>query len=383
MFSPISFLGSGGRFDTRHLDDRYRDNDQLVLNRFYRAFPGLKIVPQTRYFKFDFGDPTPQKQHPATTYLKKYKNLIKKGYDKEKAFAVVEAELNTVFESQREDMRVLRGTALAQNGDSYLDRAQRVAELESQLKMRRDEINQEWLKENSAEGRDSIEDVMALPKKNISQNEAFIDYQPVLYQINKSQKALNQRASLTQLHETFLTRTEKLMRMHQQRAHIHDGLKSLTDMEVIQKVTESPTKLKKQAKSFLAHLRNWNIHLDNNGNIVYSRCKSDQVIKSLQKNETIVRVTLMQADLEFEYPQKLEKMMVRSDMLKWLDEEERKLEDLVLKPVYISDNQANLPPMETDGPVLTYEDYYGITDDITKSLTLTRKAQNTTKIPFE
>ena len=49
-------------------------------------------------------------------------------------------------------MRVLRGTALAQNGDSYLDRAQRVAELESQLKMqryirdmpkyeRRDEIN--------------------------------------------------------------------------------------------------------------------------------------------------------------------------------------------------------------------------------------------------
>jgi hypothetical protein len=34
-------------------------------------------------------------------------------------------------------MRILRGAALAQHGDSYLDRAQRVAELESQLKLQR------------------------------------------------------------------------------------------------------------------------------------------------------------------------------------------------------------------------------------------------------
>jgi hypothetical protein len=33
----------------------------------------------------------------------------------------------------------------------------------------------------------------------------------------------------------------------------------------------------------------------------------------------------MQADLEFEYPQKLEKIMVKADLLKWLDEEEEKL----------------------------------------------------------
>ena len=33
----------------------------------------------------------------------------------------------------------------------------------------------------------------------------------------------------------------------------------------------------------------------------------------------------MQADLEFEYPQKLEKMKVKADVLKWLDEEEIKL----------------------------------------------------------
>jgi len=41
------------------------------------------------------------------------------------------------------------------------------------------------------------------------------------------------------------------MRQHQQRSHIHDGLKQLSDAEIIQKVVESPNKLKKNAKGFL------------------------------------------------------------------------------------------------------------------------------------
>ena len=137
MFSPHAFLGSGGRFDTSHLDKKGHQSDIKLANRFYRAFPGLKLLPQTKYYRVDFGNPAPQLVNPIQTYLNKYKQLRKKGYTDEKAFAVVEAELNTVFEGQRDDMRVLRGTALAQHGDSYLDRAQRIAELESQMKMQR------------------------------------------------------------------------------------------------------------------------------------------------------------------------------------------------------------------------------------------------------
>ena len=57
----------------------------------------------------------------------------------------------------------------------------------------------------------------------------------------------------------------------------------------------------------------------------YVRVKNENVINVLKKKESLVKVTLMQADLEFEYPQKLEKLLVRSDLLKWLDEEEDKL----------------------------------------------------------
>jgi hypothetical protein len=37
-------------------------------------------------------------QHPAVTYIKKFKELKKKGYNEQKAFEIVEAELTEVFE---------------------------------------------------------------------------------------------------------------------------------------------------------------------------------------------------------------------------------------------------------------------------------------------
>ena len=98
--------------------------------------------------------------------MRKYKSLCKKGYSEYKAFAIVEKELSEVFEKQRDDMRILRGAALAEYGDSYLDRAQRVAELESKLKLERFvrdipkfERNQDYVGPNE-EGRSRVEDVI-------------------------------------------------------------------------------------------------------------------------------------------------------------------------------------------------------------------------------
>lgn len=47
----------------------------------------------------------------------------------------------------------------------------------------------------------------------------------------------------------------------------------------------------------------------------------------------------MQADLEFEYPQKLEKLMVKADLLKWLDEEEEKLKNIALEEFMETESQ--------------------------------------------
>ena len=71
------------------------------------------------------------------------------------------------------------------------------------------------------------------------------------------------------------------------------------------------------------------------------------MIETLQKQEALVKVTLMQADLEFEYPQKLEKLLVRSDLLRCLDEEEEKLKRSVTETYQIMEQQNNLPGQDS------------------------------------
>ena len=126
-------------------------------------------------------------------------------------------------------------------------------------------------------------------------------------------------------------------------------MKNLSDREIILKVREAPTKLKKSAQTFLKKLRRHNIRLDDNADVDYSGCQNEHVISELKKNDSIIRLTLMQADLEFEYPQKLEKMRIKGDILKLVEEEEAKLKSI-----------AQLKEMEEmSKKVLTYEEYYG------------------------
>lgn len=62
---------------------------------------------------------------------------MNKGYTEQKAFEKVESELAQAINQQKEELRVLRGLALNQYGSSsYLDRFQKVAELESSLKVK-------------------------------------------------------------------------------------------------------------------------------------------------------------------------------------------------------------------------------------------------------
>ena len=67
------------------------------------------------------------------------------------------------------------------------------------------------------------------------------------------------------------------------------------------------------------------MRLDVEGNVDYSRVKSKGLIRQLKTKEELVRVTLMQDDLEFEYPHKLEKIAVKADVMKMIEEEEDKL----------------------------------------------------------
>ena len=138
------------------------------------------------------------------------------------------------------------------------------------------------------------------------------------------------------------------MKLHHQRSHIHDGLKHLSDRELVRKVREAPTKLKKSAKSFLYKLRKYGVQLDDDGELDLSDVRDKNVRKFLTENASLTKLTLMQADLEFEYPQKLEKMLVKADVVELANKEEEKLQFAAFA------KEAE----EARRRVLTYEEYF-------------------------
>jgi len=99
------------------------------------------------------------------------------------------------------------------------------------------------------------------------------------------------------------------------------------------------------------------VRLDVEGNVDYSRVKSKGLIRQLKTKEELVRVTLMQDDLEFEYPHKLEKIAVKADVMKMIEEEEDKL-----RFIGQVDHTANTPLTDEEilasGNFVSYEKYY-------------------------
>lgn len=111
---------------------------------------------------------------------------------------------------------------------------------------------------------------------------------------------------------------------------------------------EAPTKLKRSAKSFLRKLEKYGVRLDEEGELDLSAVPEKNVRKFLTENASMATLTLMQADLEFEYPHKLEKMLVKADVVELANKEEEKLQFAAFA------KEAE----EARRRVLTYEEYF-------------------------
>lgn len=65
---------------------------------------------------------------------------------------------------------------------------------------------------------------------------------------------------------------------------------------------EGPNKLKRSAKAFLVKIQNIGVKLDDHGDLDLGDVATENEKNYIKKNEAIVKLTLMQSDLEFEYP---------------------------------------------------------------------------------
>ena len=72
-------------------------------------------------------------------------------------------------------------------------------------------------------------------------------------------------------------------------------------------------------------------------------------------------------------------------MLRWLDEEEERLMQIAAEENFILDQQATIPQAEgaKRERILTYDEYYGIAEDITKGKFASKRQVDSGKISFE
>ena len=60
--------------------------------------------------------------------------------------------------------------------------------------------------------------------------------------------------------------------------------------------------MKRNARAFLKKVQKYGAKLDDYGELDLEDVRDENVKKYLEKNQSLVKMTLMQADLEFEYP---------------------------------------------------------------------------------
>lgn len=100
-------------------------------------------------------------------------------------------------------------------------------------------------------GYETLEDYFA-PKSKFTDDTR--QHEPVLYDIVHSKEEQMQKEPIRETFNEFIRRSERLLDVHMQRAAVNDGLAGLSDREILYKVREVPTKIKK-------HMRQLNLRL--------------------------------------------------------------------------------------------------------------------------
>ena len=77
MFNPQQFTGGVGKYDALNLDNKGRNDDEKLLQRFYKKFPALRITPEIFNFSISKNNLSMRPTFAIQDYIDKYKRLMK------------------------------------------------------------------------------------------------------------------------------------------------------------------------------------------------------------------------------------------------------------------------------------------------------------------
>ena len=194
---------------------------------------------------------------------------IKKGYKEDAAFKKTEEELAANLSEARSSSAMLYEIRNSTSVRSFLDYYQEVAEYEGRLKVKRLENDLPKYLRSSKEF-------------NIFENLDYINqWEKLTSTFATSEKNINPPQ------KSFITKAETLMEYHQEKANKYDGIQGLSDKMIIWSARDAYRHLKKTSKVILESLENYNVKLDENGEIDVSNVPNIQIAHAIQNNPMI------------------------------------------------------------------------------------------------
>jgi len=109
----------------------------------------------------------------------------------------------------------------------------------------------------------------------------------------KDPAQVNVKETARELHQDFVQRSQRMLQIHKERASVHDGLKNLSDKELMRRVRDGPNKLKKYHKEAIIKLEKCGVKLNDNGGIAWKAIPHKSVHQNINENEIFIKTVLM------------------------------------------------------------------------------------------
>lgn len=334
------------------LNDFEPDSYPRLLSKVLEKYPELRFVPGPKISST--AEMLPNSTHVLWDFVKKQKQLIKKGFTEEKAFEMVEQQYQSRMQRKKEDFLLTEGVAVNNKARSLMNFYQQQSEYESRLKVLR--LERDLLKYKTAlqsfqqrvleksqikdDGEENLLKEIELEEKTIENKPYKRILEKIMYKgrdIKKEKEAAPNmdpyQASKENI-KNFLEGSKNVFGLYFDLVSMQDRLSGLKDDEILDMLNESPTKFKKRSKALRKKLEKLNITLDHRGNLDFTQSSAPENIKkkfSSGKLNLAAKSALMGEEIDYGFPhhehrrEKARELKNRLDILE--KDEAKKMEE--------------------------------------------------------
>jgi len=373
LLKPHKLFGIFRLYDTNGGGDYGRDESKVGKNMEARIKKFLTKYPHAENFTaLDPTDPEhfySTNRDPVSRFLIRQNKFMAEGFSEDKSFELAEKEMSEELQKEKYERSLFEGLATSNRSRSLMSIYEQQAEYESRQKVaqltrdmgnfkrfqadlerRYDEILQE-----KGQNLDHTENVKESTEKNEKIEKYSKKYEPVTYRTSDMSNPEGENKKSIQ--NLFSARSEKLLDYFHSFSEIKDGISNLTDKEIILKANETPSKLKDSFNVLSKKLAKYEIELNSEGKIDYTKIKDQNALSWIKTNEKLITVCLLCKDLNFEAPHIVNKNEIKNRIMSEIEDEEQRLKNAADRQSQL-ESESEIERMRKKKT--NYESYFGI-----------------------